>query len=253
MISIHNLKISAGDTALVNHSSFEIARGESLGIIGESGSGKSLTALALMGLLNPRQYKVEGEIFFNGEALLNKTEKERAALRLSEMGMIYQNPFNTFSPVQKIGRQFRQIYQFKKRRCETELWHKRLKEMGLTPAHLEKYPHELSGGELQRLVILLSVLFDPALLICDEPTTSLDRETGERIITMLNRIRQERGLSLLFITHDLSLIDTVTDRLLIMKKGEIIERGKTEKILTEPENIYTRYLLECSILEREKC
>lgn len=248
MIEVSNLSIKVKDKILVDGISFILFENERLGIIGSSGSGKTLSVLSLMGLLDKDIYKISGSIKLNGVEILNLKEKELAQKRLSEISMIYQNPFNTFSPVEKIYKQIDRIYRIKKLKRDNEKILNLLNAVSLDKSHLEKYPNELSGGELQRIVIMTSLLLSPKILICDEPTTSLDVDTGFKIIELLNRLKEEQNLSLIFVTHDLSIIKNITDNLIIMKDGKIVERGKTTNILENPKHSYTKKLLEFSKL-----
>ena len=248
MIEVTNLKIEASEKVLVDEISFKLSENESLGIIGSSGSGKTLTSLSLMGLLDKEIYKISGSIKLFGEEIIGISEKEMAKKRLSEISFVYQNPFNTFSPVEKIKKQFDRIYKIKKLKKDNEKIRRLLEEVSLNESHLEKFPYELSGGELQRLVIVTALLLNPKVLICDEPTTALDVEVGEKIIELLNTIRKKEKLSLIFVTHDLSIIGNITERLIIMNNGKIVESGKTEEILRSPKDEYTKKLLSYSRL-----
>lgn len=248
MIEVTNLKIEASEKVLADEISFKLSENESLGIIGSSGSGKTLTSLSLMGLLDTDIYKISGSIKLFGEEIIGISEKEMAKKRLSEISFVYQNPFNTFSPVEKIKKQFDRIYKIKKLKKDNEKIRRLLEEVSLNESHLEKFPYELSGGELQRLVIVTALLLNPKVLICDEPTTALDVEVGEKIIELLNTIRKKEKLSLIFVTHDLSIIGNITERLIIMNNGKIVESGKTEEILRSPKDEYTKKLLSYSRL-----
>lgn len=248
MIEVNNLSIKVQNKILVDNISFKLSENERLGIIGSSGSGKSLTVLSIMGLLDKNVYDISGSIKFNGDEILNLKEKEISQKRLSEISIVYQNPFNTFSPVEKISKQIDRIYKIKKIKRNDKKIAEFLNEIALDESYLNKYPNELSGGELQRLVIMTSLLLDPKVLICDEPTTSLDIDTGFKIIELLNKLKIEQNLSLIFVTHDLSIIKDITDNLIIMKDGKIIERGKTTEILESPKEEYTKKLLEFSRL-----
>ncbi|MEB3058767.1 ABC transporter ATP-binding protein [Parvimonas sp. D9] len=248
MIEVTNLKIEVSEKVLVDEISFKLSENYSLGIIGSSGSGKTLTSLSLMGLLDTDIYKISGSIKLFGEEIIGISEKEMAKKRLSEISFVYQNPFNTFSPVEKIKNQFDRIYKIKKLKKDNEKIRRLLEEVSLNESHLEKFPYELSGGELQRLVIVTALLLNPKVLICDEPTTALDVEVGEKIIELLNTIRKKEKLSLIFVTHDLSIIGNITERLIIMNNGKIVESGKTEEILMSPKDEYTKKLLSYSRL-----
>ncbi len=243
MLEVSNLRIRAAGKNLIENISFKMQEGESLGIIGESGSGKTVTVLSLMGLLNPKIYSLSGNIKIFGKEILEMPEEKIAEIRLSEIAIVYQNPFNTFSPVEKIDSQINRIYRIKNLKRNNDKIGYLLDMVGLDRSHLKKYPHELSGGELQRLVIVTSLLLKPRILICDEPTTSLDRGTEIKIVEILNRYRKENGLSLIFITHDLNIIEEVSDKLIVMRKGKIVEMGRTSQIMKNPVEKYSKELL----------
>ncbi|RRD40510.1 ABC transporter ATP-binding protein [Leptotrichia sp. OH3620_COT-345] len=244
MLEVNNLKITVKDKILVDNINFKINKNESLGIIGQSGSGKTLTALAIIGLLDKKIYNFSGSIKFFDREILKLQEKEIASIRLSDIAIVYQNPFNTFSPVEKIDKQIDRIYKIKKLKRNEEKISSLLKVVSLNENHLKKCPHELSGGELQRLVIITALLLKPKILICDEPTTSLDKDTGIKIVRFLDKYRREEKMSLIFITHNLNIVGKVSDKLLIMKNGKIIERGAVSEVINNPKEEYSRKLLK---------
>lgn len=249
MIEVKNLKIEVEKKELVKDISFEVKTSEVLGIVGESGSGKSLTLFAIMGLLNREIYGISGEINFLNENLLNLKEIEIAEKRLSKIAMIYQNPFNTLSPVEKIEKQIKRVYKIKKEKVDFVKVKEIFKKLGLNIEYLKKFPHELSGGEIQRVLIAISILFNPKILLCDEITTSLDSESEMEIVDLILKLKEELGLSVIFVTHDLELSKKLCDRFIIMKKGEIIEIGSKEEIFDYPKREYTKKLIEYSRLE----
>lgn len=248
MIEVSDLTIKVKDKILVDNISFNISEKESLGIIGQSGSGKTLTVLSIMGLLDRKIYDISGSIKFLKEELLNLSEKEMAKKRLSELSIVYQNPFNTFSPVEKIDKQISRIFRIKKIERDEKRLSELLDRVSLSRNYLNKFPHELSGGELQRFVIAISLLLKPSLLICDEPTTSLDKQASQKVLNLLNELKKEENFSLIFVTHDLSIVDEICDRIIIMKSGRIIERGNTLDIFNSPKEEYTKNLLKFSKL-----
>lgn len=249
-IEINDLRIGVGEKELVNGISFHAQEDESLAIIGESGSGKSLTALAVMGLLDER-YTVEGQILFDGVDLTKLSEKKRKAYALKRIAMIYQNPFRAFSPVERIERQVRRIFAIQNKKLDLAQVKELLSYTKLNPDYiLKKYPFEMSGGELQRTLIALSMLFEPELLLCDEPTTALDASTGKQILGMIKALQMDKKITVVFISHDLSYVDKLADRILIMKKGKIVEEGRKEEIFEHPKEEYTKLLMKASRLER---
>ena len=244
MLEVNNLKIAANDKILVDSVSFKLNRNETLGIIGQSGSGKTLTVLSTMGLLDRNIYEISGSIKFMGQEILELSEKETALIRLSDIAMVYQNPFNTFSPVEKINKQLDRIYKIKKLKRDDIKIKYLLEKVSLSESYLKKYPHEMSGGELQRMVIVTALLLNPEVLICDEPTTSLDVNTGKSIIKLLKKLQKEEKFSIIFISHDLDMIEDISDELIVMKSGKIVEKGKASEVINNPEDEYSRKLLK---------
>ena len=244
MLEVNNLKIAANDKILVDNISFKLNRNETLGIIGQSGSGKTLTVLSVMGLLDRNIYEISGSIKFMGQEILELSEKETALIRLSDIAMVYQNPFNTFSPVEKINKQLDRIYKIKKLKRDDIKIKYLLEKVSLSESYLKKYPHEMSGGELQRMVIVTALLLNPEVLICDEPTTSLDINTGKSIIELLKKLQKEEKFSIIFISHDLDMIEDISDDLIVMKNGKIVEKGKASEVINNPKDEYSRKLLK---------
>ena len=238
------VKISANDKILVDNVSFKLNRNETLGIIGQSGSGKTLTVLSVMGLLDRNIYEVSGSIKFMGKEILELSEKETVLIRLSDIAIVYQNPFNTFSPVEKINKQLDRIYKIKKLKRDDIKIKYLLEKVSLNESYLKKYPHEMSGGELQRIVIVTALLLNPEVLICDEPTTSLDVNTGKSIIKLLKKLQKEEKFSIIFISHDLDMIEDISDGLIVMKSGKIVEKGKASEVINNPKDEYSRKLLK---------
>ncbi len=244
MLEVNNLKIAANDKILVDSVSFKLNRNETLGIIGQSGSGKTLTVLSVMGLLDRNIYEISGSIKFMGQEILELSEKKTALIRLSDIAMVYQNPFNTFSPVEKINKQLDRIYKIKKLKRDDIKIKYLLEKVSLSESYLKKYPHEMSGGELQRMVIVTALLLNPEVLICDEPTTSLDIKTGKSIIELLKKLQKEEKFSIIFISHDLDMIEDISDELIVMKNGKIVEKGKASEVINNPKDEYSRKLLK---------
>ena len=248
---VDNLSVSIGNKKPIDNISFDVDTNEVLSIIGQSGSGKSLTALSIMGLLDPAVFNINGKIVFDGVDILKLPEKKRKSLCLDNIAMIYQNPFNSLMPVERIKKQIIRMYGIKKLKPDFDKICELLEYTGLNPEIIiNKYPHELSGGELQRVIIAMSMALDPSVLICDEPTTALDQKTGKQIISLLKKIKEEQGLSVLFISHDLSVVEEIADRIAIMKSGKIVEIGDSEEIFNNPKHDYVKELLEVARLER---
>lgn len=233
---------------LVDDVSFSVYEGQCLGILGESGSGKSLTVKAILGLLD-RDFLVTGQAIFNGKDLLQQKKEELRKMRGSDITMVLQNPMTCFDPLCKISDQI----------FETFLTHlpitkQEVKKMTLEMLNkmfiknpeevLEKYPHQLSGGMLQRIMIGIALSLNPKLLVADEPTTAIDAITQYEILAEFLRIKQEQKISMLFITHDLGVISRLADDIIVMNKGKIVDRGDFAHILNNAQDTYTRFLVE---------
>ena len=167
MLEVNNLRIAANDKILVDNISFKLDENKTLGIVGQSGSGKTFTVLSIMGLLDRKIYEISGSIKFQNKEILRLKEKETALIRLSDIAMVYQNPFNTFSPVEKINKQLDRIYRIKKLKRDDVKIKNLLEKVSLNESYLKKYPHEMSGGELQRMVIVTALLLKPEIIIFD--------------------------------------------------------------------------------------
>jgi len=225
-----------------------LGRGEVLGVVGESGSGKSTLGLSIMQLLDPPGRVMDGEIVFEGQDLARVSNREMASFRGRRIGMIFQDPSNSMTPVLTIGFQLREALRANRRVDATEA--DRLTRDALAAVHiadpdrvLRAYPFELSGGMQQRVMIALAMIRNPDLLILDEPTSALDVTTQAQLLDELDRIRRARGTSVLFITHDIALLKEFADRILVMYGGEVCEIGPEETVLSAPQHPYTRALL----------
>jgi len=250
MISVEALTIFTREQGLVRNVSFEVGEGERVGLIGESGSGKSLTAAAIMGLL-PEELRATGSIRFHGKQLIGASERELSQLRGRDMAMVFQEPMTALNPLMRVGRQVAEsikLHTRKSRREANGLAADLLESVGL-PGTGGRYPHQLSGGQRQRVLLALALANDPSLLICDEPTTALDVTVQAQVLDLILAGVAERSTALLFITHDLAVVARVCDRLLVMYEGSIVEEGPTRDMLTNPRHDYTRKLLAASDLE----
>jgi len=235
-----------GVSSLVRDVSFEIGAGERVGLIGESGSGKSLTALSIMGLL-PEELRASGSIRLGDRELLGMSEKDLSRLRGDELAMVFQEPMTALNPAMRIGRQVTEPGRIHgRRRSAADL----LDAVGL-PGTARAYPHQLSGGQRQRVVLAMALANEPSLLICDEPTTALDVTVQAQILTLIKSSLPVES-ALLFITHDLAVVASVCERVLVMLDGEIVEAGSTREVLTQPKHEYTRKLLKASDLEARR-
>ncbi|GAB2943711.1 dipeptide/oligopeptide/nickel ABC transporter permease/ATP-binding protein [Micromonospora polyrhachis] len=224
---------------IVDGLSFDVRPGEVVGLVGESGSGKSLTALAVMGLL-PQGARVRGEIRFQGEDLLAMGTKRRRALMGREIAMVYQDALSALNPALRVGSQLAQMIRRGGTRSAEEL----MRLVGLDPRRtLAAYPHELSGGQRQRVVIAMALSRDPRLIIADEPTTALDVTVQAQVMELLLRLRDELGFALILVSHDLALVSDVSDRVVVMYGGQIVETGVTADVIEAPAHHYARGLL----------
>ena len=228
-----------GDVNVVDHVSFKVRPGETMGLVGESGCGKSITALTIMGLIDPKA-EITGEILYEGENLLEKSAEERRALLGHEMAMIYQDALSSLNPAMLIKAQMKQLTSRGGTRSAEEL----LELVGLDPKRtLESYPHELSGGQRQRVLIAMALTRDPKLIIADEPTTALDVTVQKQVIALLNELREKLGFAMIFVSHDLALVAEVAHHITVMYAGQVIEQAPTKELLTHPTHEYTRGLL----------
>lgn len=228
--------------------SFNIYEGEILGVVGESGSGKSMSALALMGLLPKEARVLNGEIYFNGAELLSLKTDERRKIQGKEMAMVFQEPMTSLNPVLKIEKQVGEILELHTGLSGKEIHEKVIQSLhmaGLSDAEelCKKYPHELSGGMRQRVMLAQAMIASPKLLIADEPTTALDVIVQAQILRLLKQIHKEQNISILFISHDLNVIKDVCDRVLVVYKGSIVERGNAREVLKNPRHEYTKKLI----------
>ena len=241
-----SFKIEDEFYAAVDGVSIDIRSNEVFAIVGESGSGKSALALSITNLLHKSDAKIEGRIIFNGRDLLTLSDKELNAVRGKDISIIFQDPHNAFNPLIAIGRQIEEGLFYhtnldKKARRQRVL--EFLKLVGLDEATYHRLPHELSGGMLQRAMIALALICDPAILIADEPTTALDVSLQAAILDLLRKIQRDRGLSIILITHDFGVVAEMAHRVAVMYAGQIVEIGSVHDILKTPRHPYTRSLL----------
>ncbi|MFH9576085.1 dipeptide/oligopeptide/nickel ABC transporter permease/ATP-binding protein [Streptomyces sp. NPDC017454] len=228
-----------GDTRVVDGISFTVREGETLGLVGESGCGKSITSLAIMGLL-ARNAEAEGEILYRGRDLLKLSPKERRALMGPEIAMVYQDAMSSLNPSVLIGTQLTWLTSRGGTRTPAEL----LELVGLSPERtLRSYPHELSGGQRQRVLIAMALSRSPRLLIADEPTTALDVTVQAQVVELLIRLRDELGFAMVLVSHDLALVGDLAHRVAVMYAGQVAEAGDTRSLLTDPAHHYSRGLL----------
>ena len=247
LLNIRDLSLSIAGVEILQNVSVDMQPGEIVAITGESGSGKSLTALATMALL-PRGAVVKGQIFLDENDILTTSESELCAIRGRKIGMVFQEPMTALNPVKTIGSQVAETILIHERISKTEA-NKRaadmLRRVGLEVSPL-RYPHELSGGQRQRVVIAMAIVLRPKLLIADEPTTALDVTTQARILELLKDLVVSFDMGLLIITHDLAVVAEIADKIVVMQNGQIVETAKTEVLLYNMKHPYTRALFNAS-------
>lgn len=238
----------AGEVKALNGVSFSMNEGEVLGIVGESGSGKSVTAYSIMGLTAHPGKLIGGTIYFNGHQIEKMSEKEMRKIRGNEVSIIFQDPMTSLNPVYTIGNQITEVIRLHTGKSKKEAYD-RAKELlelvGINePAkRLKQYPHELSGGMRQRVMIAIALACEPKLLIADEPTTALDVTIQAQILELMQELRQKLGMSIIMITHDLGVVASMCERIAVMYAGHIVEYGTADEIFYEPKHEYTKGLI----------
>jgi peptide/nickel transport system ATP-binding protein len=254
MLKVNHLnvqfKTQNGVIEAVRDSSFSLKKGETIGIVGESGSGKSVTSLAIMRLHNSGNTIINGEVLLNGINTLQLPEDEMRELRGNRIAMIFQEPMTSLNPVLTCGFQVTEAIRFHLGVNKQEAKEKAIKlfnevQLPRPEAIFNSYPHQISGGQKQRVMIAMALSCDPEILIADEPTTALDVTVQKTIIELLLRLKSERHMSLIFISHDLGVVSEIADRVIVMYKGEIVEEASTQTIFSNPKHPYTKGLLAC--------
>ena len=252
ILSVKDLRISfrayGGKVQAVRGISFDLYRGETLAIVGESGSGKSVSIKAIMGILANNAIIEEGEILYNGKDLTKVKEDDFHEIRGKRIGLIFQDPLSALNPIMKIGKQITEVLRLNKKITKEEAKEKALELMravGIPDVErrFEQYPFQFSGGMRQRIVIAIALAGDPEILICDEPTTALDVTVQAKILELINQIKEQKNLSVIFITHDLGVVANMADRVNVMYAGKIVETGTSEEIFFAPAHPYTWALL----------
>ena len=236
-----------GTVRAVQDVTFTVGRGEFVGVVGESGCGKSTLLFAIAQLLSPPATVSSGSVEFKGENLVGLTDRMLAAVRWCDMSVVMQSAMNALNPVMSIGAQFRDAmrahgvvskHEIAQRSAEV------LRMVGIDPAHLKSYPHQLSGGMRQRSMIAMAMLFTPDLVIMDEPTSALDVVAQRSLMVQIKELQEQLGFAVIFVTHDMSLVRHFTDRLMVMYAGQIAEFGTTRQVFTSPLHPYTSGLME---------
>nr|WP_113867132.1 ABC transporter ATP-binding protein [Brenneria salicis]NMN93352.1 peptide/nickel transport system ATP-binding protein [Brenneria salicis ATCC 15712 = DSM 30166]RBP61657.1 peptide/nickel transport system ATP-binding protein [Brenneria salicis ATCC 15712 = DSM 30166]RLM30441.1 peptide ABC transporter substrate-binding protein [Brenneria salicis ATCC 15712 = DSM 30166] len=254
LLDVKNLRVdlptSRGTLHTVRGIDFTVSRGEMLCLVGESGCGKSMTSLALMDLLPRKAVRTADSMHFKGMNLLSLKKRDITALRGDQMSMIFQEPMTSLNPSFTLGNQL----------CETLMAHRKVSQaeardravylmervgIPMASARLNQYPHQLSGGLRQRIMIAMALMCEPDLIIADEPTTALDVTIQAQILRMLRELQQELGTAVIFITHDLGVVARIADRVAVMYAGQIVETAPVMELFNQPQHPYTRALLDC--------
>ena len=254
-LTIH-YKTDDGLVKAVNRVSFDIRRGEVLGLVGETGAGKTTTALGIQRLVpNPPGKVVEGSIYFEGVNLLEIKERDMRKIRGDKITMIFQDPMSSLNPVLTVGDQLMEVIRLHQKTSRKEAYQKAgemLQRVGISAQRLEDYPHQFSGGMKQRVMIAIALACNPQLLIADEPTTALDVTIQAQVLDLMQKLKQELNTSMLLITHDLGVVANICDSVAIMYAGEIVERGSVQDIFENPKHPYTNGLFAAiPLLDKE--
>lgn len=253
LLEVENLKtefkVKRGTVKAVNNVSFGVEKGEILAIVGESGSGKSVSSLSVMGLIRDPGKVTGGRIMFHGENLVDKTKKEMNKIRGDKISMIFQEPMTSLNPVYKIGDQIMESILTHTDLSKAEARKTAIKMLDLVgipspEQRMEDYPHQMSGGMRQRVMIAMALSCNPEVLIADEPTTALDVTIQAQILELIDKLRNKIGMAVLLITHDLGVVAETADRVVVMYCGRIVEQADVKDIFTDPLHPYTKGLLE---------
>jgi oligopeptide transport system ATP-binding protein len=253
LLSVKDLRTyfhtDSGVVRAVDGVSFDVHKGEVLGIVGESGSGKSITAMSILGLIPIPPGKIEsGQIIWKGRDLLTLTDKELRSVRGGEISMIFQDPMSALNPVYSIGNQIMEMITTHQPMSKKAARAKTVDMLGLVgipkpDQRVDDYPHQFSGGMRQRAMIAMALACEPELLICDEPTTALDVTVQAQVLEVIEKSAQELGAAIILITHDLGVVAGMTDRVMVMYGGQIVERAEVDELFYEPQMPYTWGLL----------
>ena len=254
ILEVNNLRVSFrtynGKVQAVRGIDFKLFEGETLAIVGESGSGKSVTTKAILGILPKNSIIEEGEILYKGEDLTKYKEKDFYKIRGKEISLIFQDPLSALNPIMKIGKQITEVIKNHQKVTDAEARARAIELMGQVgipspEKRLNQYPHEFSGGMRQRIIIAIALANNPKLIIADEPTTALDVTIQAQVLDLIRDMKEKMNSSVIMITHDLGVVASLCDRILIMYGGKIVESGSDREIFYDPKHPYTRGLLQC--------
>ena len=252
LLKIEDLRIhfldAAPDRYAVDGISFSMARGEILGLVGESGSGKTVTAMSICGLLPRDNVDAKGTVTLDGKDLLHSDEKTLLTYLGDELAVVFQEPMSSMNPVMKIGPQVEEALRIHKKLSKAERKRRALEALEMAELSdpevvYNKYPHQLSGGQLQRVMIAAAIINEPQLLLADEPTTALDVTIQGQILNLLIKLNREKNISILFISHNLQVVRKLCSRVIVMKRGKIVENGDVEDVFLHPQHDYTKELI----------
>ncbi len=252
LLEVKNLRVEfptrRSDLLALNDISFAIEAGEVLGVVGESGAGKSLTGAAIIGLLEPPGEVTAGEISFEGKRIDNLSYDEMRQIRGSKIGTVFQDPLTSLNPLYTVGRQLTETISLHTGMSQDDAWNRAielLEEVGIPAARqrIDSYPHEFSGGMRQRVVIALAICANPKLIVADEPTTALDVSIQAQIIALLKRLCKDHGTAIMLVTHDMGVIAETANRVAVMYAGRIVEIGDVYDVIKDPQHPYTKGLM----------
>ncbi|GMQ56591.1 ABC transporter ATP-binding protein [Vallitalea sediminicola] len=258
ILEVKNLDVTLKNgNKLIDNISFSLKENTILGIVGESGSGKSITTKAILKLLNGNKFNLSGKILLDGEDIITYSEKQMQKVRGEKISVILQNPMTSLNPLTKIGNQMIETLKFHYKINKKTAYNMAFDALLLMNFEnvervMKSYPYELSGGMLQRVVIAITLSLKPKILIADEPTTALDVDTRDIIIQEILKLKNKFGISIMYITHENEIIKNISDEIVVLKNGKIIEQGTKEKLIKNPNEQYTKALLEEKMDFKEK-
>jgi len=248
VLEVRDLEVSFGPIRILRGLSFDLEAGQTLGVVGESGCGKSMTGFAIMGMLQPPGKVSAGSILIDGKELVGLKEKEYQKIRGDRIALVMQDPFTSLNPMMRIGDQIGEAFRLHQGMSKKDAWSRAvdmLDKVGVPdpPAAARKFPHQMSGGQRQRVVIAIAFACKPDVLIADEPTTALDVTTQAQILRLLRDLQEKEGTAVMLISHDIGAIASISQRIAVFYGGQIVEIGAAEKVLREPAMPYTKALL----------